>query len=158
MEVVGAEGKSLRDLWGDDEPRAYLGICVPGFPNFFITYGPNTNLAHGGSIIFQAECQGHYIVKSLEMLMEADAAAIDCTLVAHDAYNERLDEVLSRMVWTNEGVTNWYQNKRGRITKKCRNNPTNPICSSACGSWSTSSTVMPTAISCVRPTARKRRV
>jgi 4-hydroxyacetophenone monooxygenase len=116
MEVVGAEGKSLRDLWGDDEPRAYLGICVPGFPNFFITYGPNTNLAHGGSIIFQAECQGHYIVKSLEMLMEADAAAIDCTLVAHDAYNERLDEVLSRMVWTNEGVTNWYQNKRGRIT------------------------------------------
>lgn len=116
MEVVGAEGKSLRDLWGDDDPRAYLGICVPGFPNLFITYGPNTNLAHGGSIIFQAECQVHYILASIEMLLERGAAAMDCTKAAHDAYNDRLDKVLSRMVWTNEGVTNWYQNKRGRVT------------------------------------------
>lgn len=116
MEVVGAEGKSLRDLWGDDDPRAYLGICVPGFPNLFITYGPNTNLAHGGSIIFQAECQVHYILASIEMLLERGAAAMECTKEAHDAYNDRLDQVLSRMVWTNEGVTNWYQNKRGRVT------------------------------------------
>ncbi|MAU19370.1 MAG: 4-hydroxyacetophenone monooxygenase, partial [Martelella sp.] len=75
MEVVGAHGKSLRELWGDDDPRAYLGICVPDFPNFFITYGPNTNLAHGGSIIFQAECQVHYIVECLEMLLERGDAA-----------------------------------------------------------------------------------
>lgn len=116
MEVVGAHGKSLRELWGDDDPRAYLGICVPDFPNFFMTYGPNTNLAHGGSIIFQAECQVHYIVECLEMLLERGDAAMECTKAAHDAYNEKLDAILSRMVWTNEGVTNWYQNKRGRVT------------------------------------------
>ena len=39
-----------------------------------------------------------------------------CTREAHDAYNEKLDAMLNRMVWTNEGVTNWYQNKRGRVT------------------------------------------
>lgn len=116
MEVIGADGRSLRDIWGDDEPRAYLGICVPGFPNFFITYGPNTNLAHGGSIIFQAECQVHYIVEALEMLLESGGEAIDCTREAHDDYNRKLDQALSRMVWTNDGVTNWYQNRRGRIT------------------------------------------
>ncbi|MEO1987850.1 MAG: NAD(P)/FAD-dependent oxidoreductase [Martelella sp.] len=116
MEVVGAHGKSLRELWGDDDPRAYLGICVPDFPNFFMTYGPNTNLAHGGSIIFQAECQVHYIVECLEMLLERGDAAMECTKAAHNAYNEKLDAILSRMVWTNEGVTNWYQNKRGRVT------------------------------------------
>ncbi|WEX08086.1 NAD(P)/FAD-dependent oxidoreductase [Chelativorans sp. AA-79] len=116
MDVIGANGKSLRELWGDDDPRAYLGICVPGFPNFFMTYGPNTNLAHGGSIIFQAECQVHYILKCLETLFETGKAAMDCTQAAHDAYNEKLDKALSRMVWTNEGVTNWYQNKRGRVT------------------------------------------
>ena len=116
MEVVGAHGKSLREIWGDDDPRAYLGICVPDFPNFFMTYGPNTNLAHGGSIIFQAECQVHYIVECLEMLLERGDAAMECTRAAHDAYNEKLDAILSRMVWTNEGVTNWYQNKRGRVT------------------------------------------
>src|SRR5690606_14297807 len=71
LEVVGANGKSLRDIWGDRDPRACLGICVPGFPNLFLTYGPNTNLAHGGSIIFQAECQVHYIVECLERLLES---------------------------------------------------------------------------------------
>lgn len=116
MEVVGATGTSLRDLWGDDDPRAYLGICVPDFPNFFLTYGPNTNLAHGGSIIFQAECQVHYILQCLETLFERGKAAMDCTRAAHDAYNERLDDVLSRMVWTHPGVTNWYQNRQGRVT------------------------------------------
>jgi len=116
MEVVGASGKSLRDIWGDDDPRAYLGICVPEFPNLFLTYGPNTNLAHGGSIIFQAECQVHYIVQCLESLLESGKAAMDCTHQAHDAYNDKLDKVLAKMVWTHEGVTNWYQNKHGRVT------------------------------------------
>ena len=116
MEVTGASGTSLRDLWGDDDPRAYLGVCVPGFPNLFLTYGPNTNLAHGGSIIFQAECQVHYITACIEMLLERGAEAMECTQEAHDAYNEQLDAALARMVWTHEGVTNWYRNKSGRIT------------------------------------------
>ncbi len=116
MDVVGASGTRLRDIWGEDDPRAYLGICVPDFPNFFLTYGPNTNLAHGGSIIFQAECQVHYIVECLEMLLESGKQAMECTKEAHDEYNRRLDAALSQMVWTHEGVTNWYQNKGGRVT------------------------------------------
>src|SRR5690606_21200505 len=94
----------------------YLGICVPDFPNFFLTYGPNTNLAHGGSIIFQAECQVNYIMECMEMLLESGAEAMTCTDQAHNDYNRKLDNALSQMVWTHEGVTNWYQNKRGRVT------------------------------------------
>lgn len=116
MEVVGRDGKSLRDVWGDDDPRAYLGICVPGFPNLFLTYGPNTNLAHGGSVIFHSECQVHYIMECIAGLLETDNAAMEVTQEAHDVYNEKLDVALNRMVWTHEGVTNWYQNKHGRIT------------------------------------------
>jgi hypothetical protein len=55
MEITGRGGRTIRGVWGDDDPRAYLGITVPGFPNLFLTYGPNTNLAHGGSIIFHAD-------------------------------------------------------------------------------------------------------
>ena len=51
MEIVGRAGRTIRDAWGDDDSLAYLGIAMPGFPNLFLTYGPNTNLAHGGSII-----------------------------------------------------------------------------------------------------------
>ena len=44
-------------------PAAYLGITVPSFPNLFCMYGPGTNLAHGGSLIFHSECQMRYITR-----------------------------------------------------------------------------------------------
>ena len=55
-------------MWGE-RPAAYLGITVPGFPNFFCMYGPGTNLAHGGSLIFHSECQMRYITQCLEALI-----------------------------------------------------------------------------------------
>lgn len=116
MEVVGKGDQSLRDIWGDDNPRAYLGICVPGFPNLFLTYGPNTNLAHGGSIIFQTECQVHFIVECLAKLAETGETTMEVTLRTHDDYNDKLDAALGKMVWTHTGVTNWYQNENGRVT------------------------------------------
>ena len=116
IEVVGKGGVKLRDLWGDDNPRAYLGITVPEFPNLFLTYGPNTNLAHGGSIIFQAECQVNYIVQSLALLLESGNDAMECTHTVHDAYNDEIDEIFSHLVWGFEGVTNWYKNASGRVT------------------------------------------
>ena len=68
MEITGRGGVTLRERWGE-EPRAYLGITVPGFPNFFCLYGPGTNLAHGGSIIFHAECQVRYVMGCLHALL-----------------------------------------------------------------------------------------
>ena len=52
IEVSGRAGRRLADDWADDDPTAYLGMAVPGFPNFFAMYGPNTNMGHGGSGIF----------------------------------------------------------------------------------------------------------
>ncbi|GGH61779.1 NAD(P)-binding domain-containing protein [Frigidibacter albus] len=116
MDIVGKGGTRLRDIWGDDNPRAYLGITMPGFPNLFLTYGPNTNLAHGGSIIFQAECQVHYITTCLAALIEGGHDAMECTAEAYDDYNASVDATLDEMVWAFEGVTNWYKNASGRVT------------------------------------------
>ena len=57
IEIRGADGRSFREAWNDDDPHAYLGIGMPGFPNLFFIYGPNTNLGHGGSFMFLAENQ-----------------------------------------------------------------------------------------------------
>jgi len=57
MKVFGKGGVALEDDWGD-EPMAYLGMTRPNFPNFFMTYGPNTNVSSGGSIIWCAETAG----------------------------------------------------------------------------------------------------
>jgi 4-hydroxyacetophenone monooxygenase len=40
LDVVGRSRRSLRETWNGDDAAAYLGLAVPGFPNFFILYGP----------------------------------------------------------------------------------------------------------------------
>lgn len=115
MDIRGRDGHSLRDLWGDDDPRAYMGITVPGFPNFFILYGPNTNLGHGGSAIFHAECQVKYTIQCLRALFENGWASLECRQDVHDSYNQRVDEAHRRMVWSHPGMNTWYRNKNGRI-------------------------------------------
>ena len=115
MQITGRGGLSLRELWGEDDPRAHLGITVPGFPNLFIVYGPNTNLSHGGSLFFHAELQVRYIMQGLREMLEGGYRAIECRQEPHDAYNQRVDEAHGRMVWTHGGTRNWYKNSVGRV-------------------------------------------
>ena len=49
---------------------AYMGMAVPGFPNFFMLYGPNTNVG-SNSVIFVLEAQARYIVRALEVRCDA---------------------------------------------------------------------------------------
>ena len=115
MEIVGRSGTALNEVWGDD-PRAYLGITVPDFPNLFCLYGPATNLAHAGSIIFHSECQVRYIMGCIEAMVELNRSTIECKKEVCDDYNLRLDEALSQTVWAHPGMTSWYKNQQGRVT------------------------------------------
>jgi len=116
MEVRGSSGRSLRELWGEDNPRAYLGVLVPDYPNFFILYGPNTNLGHGGSVIFHLEIQVRYVMNCLKLMAEGRFCSLECRQDVHDAYNEKVDAAHEGMVWTHAGVNNWYKNVAGRVT------------------------------------------
>ena len=64
FEVVGVGGETLRDFWEDDNPRAYLGVSVPGFPNFFMLGGPNS-FPGSGSFMYFMEVQMRYIRRLL---------------------------------------------------------------------------------------------
>jgi 4-hydroxyacetophenone monooxygenase len=114
MQVTGRDGQSLRELWGADDATAHLGITMPGFPNLFFTYGPNTNPV-GGSYIFIAECQVRYIVDVLSQVIDSDAGAVDCRPEAHEDYNRRLDDAHATMVWTHPGMETYYRNAAGRV-------------------------------------------
>jgi 4-hydroxyacetophenone monooxygenase len=114
-EVVGRNGRRLSEDWGEDDPRAYLGITAPGFPNLFFMYGPNTNLGHGGSFIFLAEAQIDYIADALAQMINSGAGSLECRQDVHDRYNEELDAAHQRMVWTHPGMDTYYRNSRGRV-------------------------------------------
>jgi len=116
MRLYGREGVELRERWGAD-PRAYLGIVMPGYPNLFCCYGPNTNIVVNGSIIFFSECEVRYIMNCLKLLIERNAAAMDCRSDVHDAYNERIDAGNLDMAWGSPDVRSWYKNENGRVTQ-----------------------------------------
>ena len=115
IEIIGRGGKRLRDIWGDDDATAYLGITVPGFPNLFLMYGPNTNSGAGGSYFFIGESQGRYITDVITKMLRGDIGAVECRAESHDRWVNEVDAAHSNMVWSHPGMTTYYRNKRGRV-------------------------------------------
>ena len=116
MQIRGRDGKTLDAHWQDD-PRAYLGITIPGFPNLFVLYGPNTNIVINASITFFSECEVRYVMGCIRMLLERGQSAMDCRKEVHDAYNEWIDQGNQEMAWGTPGVSTWYKNAAGRVTQ-----------------------------------------
>ena len=115
LDITGREGKNLRDKWAGDNPTAYLGLTVPDFPNLFCMLGPNTGPAHGGSVIFQSECQSRYISACLVEMIERGIAAVDVRQEILDDYVSKVDAEHEAMIWTHPGMTTYYRNKSGRV-------------------------------------------
>jgi 4-hydroxyacetophenone monooxygenase len=115
FDAEGRSGRTLRQVWDDDDARAYLGLAVPDFPNFFFLYGPNTQPGHGGSIIFVLEMQMYYIMDLLRQMADKEIAVVECRRDVHDSYNERVDRAHENMVWTHTGMQTYYRNSRGRV-------------------------------------------
>ncbi|MGW4335061.1 flavin-containing monooxygenase [Rhodococcus koreensis] len=115
VDIRGRDGTSLREVWGDDDGRAYLGITVPGFPNFFCLYGPNTNTGHGGTVVAGTEIQVQYVTSVLAEMIDEGLASIEVRQDTFDRYDDELGEALSRTIWTHPGMTTYYRNSRGRV-------------------------------------------
>lgn len=116
MDFKGIDGKSLQETWAGS-PRAYMGVTMPGFPNLFFMYGPNTNIVVNGSIVFFSECEMRYILGCIALVLQKGKGALDCKQGVHDAYNESIDEGNLNMAWGAPNVRSWYKNADGRVTQ-----------------------------------------
>ena len=113
MNIKGVGDRDLQAVWHEGA-EAYLGITVSGFPNFFMLYGPNTNLGHN-SIIFMIECQTRYILQCLKQVFERDLRSLDVKPDAMAAYNHSTQSLLQKTAWTG-GCGSWYKTANGRVT------------------------------------------
>ena len=116
MKVTGRNGADLHEQW-DGDARAYMGITIPNFPNFFCMYGPNTNIVVNGSIVYFSECETQYILGCIKLLLEEGQRAMDCRKEVHDEYNVRIDRGNREMAWGVSTVNSWYKNDRGRVAQ-----------------------------------------
>ncbi|GAA0396780.1 4-hydroxyacetophenone monooxygenase [Acrocarpospora corrugata] len=110
--IIGRGGLKIQDAWRHGV-EAYHGVSTPGFPNLFFLLGPNTGLGHT-SVVFMIEAQVRYIMSCLRLLSHTKAAAIDVTPAASRAYNDRLQQRLKRLVWSEGGCQSWYLDEHGK--------------------------------------------
>jgi 4-hydroxyacetophenone monooxygenase len=114
MAVVGRSGTSLEQRWGD-YPQAFQGVTVPDYPNLFCLYGPNTNIVHGGAIIYQTECQVHYVMQCLVHMISERLRSMEVLAEVNEAYNEKVQALSQTLAWGHPGVQSWYKNSQGKV-------------------------------------------
>jgi len=111
ISVTGLAGRRLQDEWRDGA-QAYLGISVSGFPNFFILYGPSTNLG-GNSIIYMLEGQINYVAAALQAQDDGELAWLDVRPDVQEAYHAWVQEASHSSVWES-GCHSWYTTAAGQ--------------------------------------------
>ncbi|OBH63394.1 cyclohexanone monooxygenase [Mycobacterium colombiense] len=112
LDVSGEQGMTLREVW-QDGAHAYLGMAVPGFPNFFMLYGPNTNVG-SNSVIFILEAQARYIVRALKCLRRRGRRYIAVRPAALAEFVAKIDRWMVGTVWTTQ-CSNYFRAPNGRV-------------------------------------------
>jgi cation diffusion facilitator CzcD-associated flavoprotein CzcO len=109
IEVTGRRGLTLQEHWAG-EPRAYLGITVPGFPNFFMVYGPGTN---GGELVSMLEAQADYSVRALKRMRRRRVSAVEVKPVFETLWFVWLQGRMQGTSWTM--TNNYFRSATGKI-------------------------------------------
>jgi 4-hydroxyacetophenone monooxygenase len=113
---IGIDGRSLEEHWTDLEaPRAYLGMCVPAFPNMFIMYGPGAQ-PRSGALIPLIEAWAAYAAQLVVAMIEGNFRRISVKESVFADYNRRFDDYSRRLVWLDPGSAerNYYVTASGQ--------------------------------------------
>ncbi|MGM7778912.1 flavin-containing monooxygenase [Arthrobacter sp. KNU-44] len=115
MSVAGVGGKDLHETWGIDA-SAYLGVTLPGYPNFFCMYGPNTNTVVHGNLVFFLECQANYMIDAVKTLAVGGHRAMSVRADVFAKYDKEITEASAKRTWGWSKTHSWYMNAEGRST------------------------------------------
>jgi 4-hydroxyacetophenone monooxygenase len=114
VQYVGRNGTSLESIWNQDGARAYLSLAMPGFPNLFTFYGPNSQPRGGAALHSTAEAWTRYTLKIVVAMIEGDFNSVEVRRDVFESYNARLDTAMRRLIWEMEGRS-YYVNEHGRV-------------------------------------------
>lgn len=109
MRITGRGGVDLNQAW-QGGAQAYLGMTVPGFPNFFMLYGPNTNLGHN-SIVYMIESQVRHVIRCLKAMQKTGADTMEVDTSRYTSFNAAIQQRLLSTVWN--GCKSWYVDANG---------------------------------------------
>ncbi|MEM9738545.1 MAG: NAD(P)/FAD-dependent oxidoreductase [Pseudomonadota bacterium] len=113
LRIVGRKGRVMKEEMSATA-KAYLGISVEGYPNFFMLMGPHTGLGHN-SMIYMIESQIAHVMAALEAMGKHRAKSIEVRPEAQERFEDEIDQKMEGTVWKS-GCDSWYADKSGRIS------------------------------------------
>jgi 4-hydroxyacetophenone monooxygenase len=119
MEIRGRSGVTTEQLWEKDGARAYLGTLMPGFPNFFMIYGPNTNPTGGLGLAEMEELETRFALQCIAKLILEGKTTVEVTQDAYHRYNVEVDQAEQKKIFSGAPVKNYYTNEFGRSAANC---------------------------------------
>lgn len=114
MEATGREGVRLEDVWAEDGPRAYLGAMLPGFPNFFMLYGPNSNPYAGGAPVDYEEYVTRFALECVRGLVEGGKGTVEVSEDGHRRFGEEVDRWEALKIYADGQARTYFQGRFGR--------------------------------------------
>lgn len=111
VRVIGRCETELGAVWREGA-HAYLGMTLPGFPNFFVVYGPNTNTGNS-SVVYFHEAQARYIAQAARLLAATRGGALEVRAQVESGYDQEIQARLRASVWST--CTSWYRSASGRV-------------------------------------------
>ncbi|KAH8810611.1 hypothetical protein F5884DRAFT_875183 [Xylogone sp. PMI_703] len=106
--IIGFDGVNLQDKWKNEGAAAYLSVAVPGFPNYFLTTGPNAPISNG-SLIGAIERQLDYALNFVQKIQKQDIKYVVISREAAEEFDEWKNEFMKHMSWSG-ACTSWYKN------------------------------------------------
>ncbi|ATL68419.1 flavin-containing monooxygenase [Nocardia terpenica] len=108
--VTGRDGRVLAEEWRRGA-YAYKSVTVAGYPNLFLTFGPNSGPGHNSALVYM-EAQIDYLTDAIGVLLARDLHSLEVRRDRQDRYNARLQRRLAATTW-NSGCRSWYLTEDG---------------------------------------------
>ena len=108
--VIGKHGRNLNQEWQRGS-QAFKSVSVSGYPNLFMTFGPNSGPGHNSALVYM-EAQIDYIVGAIKQLADGKIKSMDVKKNIQTTYNLKLQKRLAKTNW-NSGCKSWYLTEDG---------------------------------------------
>lgn len=119
LEIVGRGGCRIQEDWGEDDPRSYLGVMAPGYPNFFFVLGPNSAPNHAAGVNMVLEAQINWMIETLDLMVAEKARVVEPTVAAYEKWNADVERQMKHMIWSHPKAKSYYLNSAGRNVISC---------------------------------------
>ncbi len=106
LNIRGTDGRTLQEAWGD-QPRSFMGVTVPGYPNFFMLSGPLSPFANIPVVIDRCV---RFIGGAIQTAQKQGAEAIEPSEEATDAFVAHCKMLLdfNVIIKSGEGQNSWF--------------------------------------------------